>query len=289
MALILELVMVYLLMNRNFTNVKLGMSPNSLPHSPQKTEQLETIGFLATGIAHDFNNLLTSIVGQTSLAMATLPRDNVARSHMEKAMQAAELATELTRQLLAYASSYDAPDELVDLNQLVNDNINLLNTTLLKQVRLQLDLKSNIPPIEAKRVHIQQIIMNLIINAAEAINDDDGIVLLRSGQETLRENENKYRLVNGRSLPSGSYIYFQVTDTGSGIEDHQLQKIFSPFFSTKPSGRGLGLATVLDIVSLYQGGVTVESQPGLGSTFCVFLPLPSYVGQMLNSNHLPLS
>ena len=282
MALVLESIKFYILNKSQSTNVKLVMSPNSTPHMPQKTEQLETIGLLATGIAHDFSNLLTSIVGQTSLAMATLPQDNVARSHMEKAMKAAELAAELTRQLLAYASSSDAPDELVDLNQLVNDNINLLNTTLLKTIKLQLDLKPNIPPIEAKRVHIQQIIMNLIINAAESIKDDKGIVLLRSGQETFRENNNKYRFVNGRSLPPGSYIYLQVTDTGVGIDDHQLQKIFSPFFTTKPAGRGLGLATVLDIVSLYHGGVTVESQLGLGSTFCVFLPLPTYMGRMPN-------
>jgi signal transduction histidine kinase len=259
------------------------MSPNSLPPISPKTEQLETIGFLATGIAHDFSNLLTSIVGQTSLAMATLPCGNVARSHMEKAMKAAELASELTRQLLAYASSQDAPDELVNLNRLVNDNVSLLSTTLFKEVRLQLDLTPNIPPIEAKRIHIQQIIMNLIINAAESIEDGNGIVLLRSGRETFRENDKRPPFVNGRSLSPGSYIYLQVTDTGSGIEDHHLQKIFSPFFSTKPSGRGLGLATVLDIVSLYKGGISVESQLGLGSTFCVFLPLPPFIGRMPNS------
>jgi len=265
------------------TNVKLAMSPNSLPQSPPKTEQLETIGFLATGIAHDFSNLLTSIVGQTSLAMATLPSGNVARSHMEKAMKAAEMAAELTRQLLVYVGSQDAPDELINLNQLVNDNISLLSTTLFKKTSLQLDLTPNIPPVEAKRVHIQQIIMNLIINAAESIEDSNGIVLLRSGQETLREDENRHHFVNGRSLPPGPYIYLQVTDTGNGIEDHHLQKVFSPFFSTKPAGRGLGLATVLDIVSLYNGAISVESQMGLGTTFCVFLPLPPYIGQIPKS------
>ena len=262
------------------------MSPNSLPQSSSHTHQLETIGFLATGIAHDFSNLLTSIVGQTSLALATLPQDNVARSHIEKAMQAAEFAAELTRQLLTYANSHDAPDELINLNQLVNDNISLLNTTLLNGVSLQLDLTPNIPPVEAKRAHIQQIIMNLIINAAESIEGGNGIVLLRTGQETLHPKENKYCFINGRSLHPGPYIYLQVTDTGSGMDDHQIQQIFSPFFTTKPSGRGLGLSTVLDIVNLYKGGITVESQPGLGTTFCVFLPLPTYVGMMPNNSTL---
>jgi signal transduction histidine kinase len=247
---------------------------------------METIGFLATGIAHDFSNLLTSIVGQTSLALATLPQDTVARSHIEKAMQAAEFAAELTRQLLTYANSQDVPDELLDLNQLVNANISLLNTTLLNGVSLQLDLAENLPPIEAKRAHIQQIIMNLIINAAESIEDGKGIVLLRTGCETVQENEKRYKFVNGRSLYPGAYIYLQITDTGCGMSRQQIQQIFSPFYTTKPTGRGLGLSTILDIVNLYHGGVTVESQPNLGTTFCIFLPLPTHVGLMPNMTML---
>lgn len=267
-------------------HVKLDMSPNSLPQTSAQAQQLETIGFLATGIAHDFSNLLTSIVGQTSLALATLPQDNVARLHIEKAMQAAEFAAELTRQLLTYANSHDAPDELINLNQLVNDNISLLNTTLLNGVSLQLDLTPNLPPIEAKRAHIQQIIMNLIINAAESIEDGHGIVLLRTGLETVREGQTQQHLANGRSLTPGPHIFLQVTDTGCGMTQKQVSHIFSPFFTTKPAGRGLGLATVLDVVNLYNGGITVESQPGLGSTFCVFLPLPTHLGAMPNMSTL---
>lgn len=261
------------------------MSSNS-PPPKSHAQQMETIGFLATGIAHDFSNLLTSIVGQTSLALATLPQDTVARSHIEKAMQAAEFAAELTRQLLTYANSQDAPDELIDLNQLINANISLLNTTLLNGVSLQLDLATNLPPIEAKRAHIQQIIMNLIINAAESIEGGKGIVLLRTGCETVQENEERYKFVNGRSLYPGAYIYLQITDTGCGMNSQQIQKIFSPFYTTKPSGRGLGLSTILDIVNLYQGGVTVESQPDLGTTFCIFLPLPTHLGLMPNMTML---
>ncbi|MCA9901804.1 MAG: hypothetical protein H6654_12685 [Ardenticatenaceae bacterium] len=257
------------------------MSSNTSPPKPY-TQQLETIGFLATGIAHDFSNLLTSIVGQTSLALATLPQDNAARSHIEKAMQAAEFAAELTRQLLTYANSEDAPNELIDLNQLINDTIGLLNTTLLNGLSLQLDLANNLPPIEAKRAHMQQIIMNLIINAAESIENGQGIVLLRTGIEILREHDNRYKFANGRSPLPGSYTFLQITDTGCGMSCQQLQKIFSPFFTTKPTGRGLGLSTVLDIVSFYQGGITVESQPQLGTTFCIFLPLPTHLGIMPN-------
>lgn len=262
------------------------MSSNLPSHLNSQAHQLETIGFLATGIAHDFSNLLTSIVGQTSLALATLPQDNVARSHIEKAMQAAEFAAELTRQLLTYANSQDAPDELIDLNQLVNDNISLLNTTLLNGVTLQLDLTPNIPPVEAKRAHIQQIIMNLIINAAESIENGKGIVLLRTGSEILREEERRHKFINGRSPHPGCYVYLQVTDTGSGMTPRQMQQIFSPFFTTKPTGRGLGLTTVLDMVNLYQGGITLESQPGLGTTFCIFLPLPTHLGNIPNTSTL---
>lgn len=262
------------------------MSSKSPPHPNPQAQQLETIGFLATGIAHDFSNLLTSIVGQTSLALATLPQDNVARSHIEKAMQAAEFAAELTRQLLTYASSQDAPDELIDLNELIKDNISLLNTTLLNGVSLQLDLMPNIPPVEAKRAHIQQLIMNLIINAAESIEGGSGLVLLRTSRDTIRENDKQYQFINTRSLHPGSYVYFQVTDTGSGMTPYQIQQVFSPFFTTKPSGRGLGLSTVLDIVNLYKGGIQVDSQPGLGTTFNIYLPLPTHLGTMPNTTTL---
>ncbi len=269
-----------------FRQVKLDMSSNSPPHSNPQAQQLETIGFLATGIAHDFSNLLTSIVGQTSLALATLPQDNVARLHIEKAMQAAEFAAELTRQLLTYATSQDAPDELIDLNELIKDNISLLNTTLLNGVSLQLDLMPNIPPIEAKRAHIQQLIMNLIINAAESIEGGMGFVILRTGKEIIREDDRCYHFVNTRSLHSGCYIYFKVTDTGCGMTPYQVQQVFSPFYTTKPSGRGLGLATVLDIVNLYRGGIVVDSQPGLGTTFNIYLPLPTHLGAMANTSTL---
>lgn len=259
------------------------MSSNSPPHSNPQAHQLETIGFLATGIAHDFSNLLTSIVGQTSLALATLPQDNVARFHIEKAMQAAEFAAELTRQLLTYATSQDAPDELIDLNELIKDNISLLNTTLLNGVSLQLDLMPNLPPVEAKRAHIQQLIMNLIINAAESIEGGMGFILLRTGRELVQENDRQHQFINARSLHPGCYVYFQITDTGCGMTPYQLQRVFSPFFTTKPSGRGMGLSTVLDIVNLYKGGIQVDSQPGLGTTFNVYLPLPTHLGTMPNT------
>ena len=256
------------------------MSPDLPLSTNAQTQQFETIGFLAAGIAHDFNNLLTSIVGQTSLALATLPQGNVARSHIEKAIEAAEFAAELTQHLLTYTNSNDAPDEMINLNQLVKKNVNLLNATLLNGVSKQLDLAPNLPPIEAKWAHIQQIIMNLMINSAESIVEGNGIVLLRTGVETLQSEDGKHNFVNGRSPNPGQYVYLQVSDTGCGIETRQIEQIFSPTFSTKPAGRGLGLATVLDIVNLYEGGISVESQLGLGTTFCVFLPLPSCLGMM---------
>ncbi len=263
------------------------MSSNSSSPPSSHVHQLETIGFLATGIAHDFSNLLTSIVGQTSLALANLPQDNVARFHIEKAMQAAEFAAELTRQLLTYAAtSQDAPDELINLNELIKDNVSLLNTTLLNGVSLQLDLMPSMPPVEAKRAHIQQLIMNLIINAAESIEGGKGLVLLGTGKEMIQEDSQQHHFLNTNSLHPGCYVYFQVTDTGCGITPYQLQQVFSPFFTTKPSGRGLGLSTVLEVVNLYRGGIEVNSQPGVGTTFRIYLPLPTHLGTMANTSTL---
>ena len=244
------------------------MSSNSPPHTNSQTHQLETIGFLATGIAHDFSNLLTSIVGQTSLALATLPQDNVARFHIEKAMQAAEFAAELTRQLLTYASSQDAPDELIDLNELIKDNISLLNTTLLNGVSLQLDLMPNIPPLEAKRAHFQQLIMNLIINACDAVSQkqqDEGVKTLGEiviGCHLIEDDEQQR-------------VEIYVQDNGCGMSELSCRRAFEAFYTTKDvaSGTGLGLSISYDIIQQHDGELTVESLPGVGSVFRFSLPV----------------
>lgn len=240
-----------------------------------RSQQLETLGLIASGVAHDFNNLLTSILGQSSLALATLPQNDVARKHIEKAMEAAEFATALTQQLLEFASDRSAEAQLTDLNGILRDNASLLGMSLLDGVTLQLELTPNLPSALLKRTQIQQLIMNLIVNAAESICEPGGVVTVRTGHRVFSDKDLMPTFVNGRSLASGHYLYLQVADNGVGMSPPMLAHIFDPFFSTKNNGRGLGLATLLEIVNQHQGGVTVESAPNQGSTFTVYLPVCS--------------
>jgi signal transduction histidine kinase len=248
------------------------MEPKSQQIPPHHAQQLETLGLMTSGIVHDFNNLLASIVGQTSLALAKMPVGDAARPHVEKVMKAAEYATALTHQLLTYASGDPSRLETIDLNQLIRDNVNLLNLVFLESVTLQLELAPQLPAIEVKRAHLQQVVMNLVINAAEATRGCAGLVTIRTGRQTLLPGGNTYRFLKGRSPMPGEYVYIQVSDTGIGIDEATLTRIFDPFFTTKVHGKGLGLSTILNIVNLYKGGIAVESTLGCGATFTVFFP-----------------
>jgi two-component system, cell cycle sensor histidine kinase and response regulator CckA len=243
--------------------------PSQKPN--MQDQQLETLGLIASGIAHDFNNLLTSIIGQSSLALAVLPAENAARKHIEKAMKAAEFATALTRQLLDYASNNDSPSSLIILNHLIKDNVTILNMTLPDNIALKLELAPNLLPAVLKRTQIQQLLMNLIINSVESINDS-GTIILRTGIHTFFSTNPGFPLINSCQLIPGDYVYLEVEDTGIGIENGTMTEMFKPFFTTKTDGRGLGLATILKTVKEHHGAITVKSQPDIGTKFTVFFP-----------------
>lgn len=252
-----------------------------------QTEQLETLGMLASGIAHDFNNLLTSIVGQTSLALLMLPPEDSARKHLEKALQAAEVAAGLSKQLLDYAGNQNSKIEPVNLNELISANFNLYNLLFLHAGCIRLELAPSIPHIEVRPVHIQQILMNLIINAAEAMSGGDEMVTIRTGIENryLQDENGKRDRCIPRKIP---FVYLQVQDCGRGMSKKILDQIFDPFFSTKPTGNGIGLPTVKEIVRSYGGAINVSSQLNVGTTFTVYLPtVPIKPRQPQQKNSLP--
>ncbi len=240
-------------------------------YPPKDSETLETLGLLAGGIAHDFNNLLTSIIGQTSLALATLPTDSKARRYIENSLQAAEMAAVLTQQLLSYANNKDTRPEEISINQFIRDNLILLNMFLLNGSSLQVDLAPALPPVRASRAHIQQILMNLVLNASEALQDDDDTVTIKTGRALL-DGQEDILTANGRALSPGEYVTIQIIDTGKGMNEATLAKIFQPFFTTKRHGRGLGLSTILEIVTRDNGGIHVKSKPEQGTTFTIYLP-----------------
>lgn len=237
-----------------------------------QTQKLESIGLLAGGIAHDFNNLLTAMLGQNSLALIKLPTDSPARRHLEKSVVSAKRAADLTRQLLAYAGKGQFLIESIDLNVLVREGTGLLETVLPKQASLNLSLAKPLPPIEADRGQIQQIMMNLVINASEAIDEQSGQVWIRTYLQTVSADEQATGLILPEPMGSGTYVCLEVSDTGRGMTQADQERIFDPYYSTKGQGRGLGLSATLGIIRSYQGYLQLQSILGQGSRFQVYFP-----------------
>ena len=242
-----------------------------LEEQMRETQKLESLGVLAGGVAHDFNNLLTGILGNTSLALETIPRDNPARNVLDDVLRASERAAHLTRQMLAYAGKGRFLLEKVNLSQVVREIANLVQISIPKNVQLRLELDDQLPPIEADPGQIQQIVMNLVINGAEAIPADlNGTVLVTTGGHQV--DEEYLRTLSVDEIPPGLYVALEVHDTGIGMDLATQAKIFDPFFSTKFAGRGLGLAATLGIVRGHKGAIKVYSTPARGTTFKVLFP-----------------
>jgi two-component system CheB/CheR fusion protein len=238
----------------------------------QETQKLESLGLLAGGIAHDFNNLLTGVLGNASLALAHIGPDQPMRLRLRDIVAAAERAAFLTRQMLAYAGKGQFLTAIIDLSDLVREISALVRTSIPKAVDLKLDLAPKLPPIEADPAQIQQVLMNLVINGAEAIGENTGgTVTVRT---SLREVSHREvgELFKSEPAEPGMYLQLEVIDTGIGMDEAIKARIFDPFFTTKFTGRGLGLAAVQGIVRQHRGVIFVHSAPGRGTTFRVLLP-----------------
>ena len=241
--------------------------------SLRHAQKLESIGTLAGGIAHDFNNLLNAILGQSALALGKLPKESPAGSNVTKAINAAERAAELTRQLLAYSGKGKFVTEDLDLNHLVRDNVQMLEVSVPKSARLRLELDASAPHIRGDAGQIQQVVMNLIINAGEALGTDPGEITIGTGHVVLGPDDDAFRAYTHEPLAQGEYAFLRVSDTGRGISEEALSRIFDPFYTTKFTGRGLGLAAVLGIVRGHQGGIRIVSRVGSGTQFDVVFPM----------------
>lgn len=230
-------------------------------------QKLESTGLLAGGIAHDFNNLLVGILGGISYALEVLPASHEARRSLQDALLASERAAMLTRQMLNYAGKGKFVVERVDLREVVRSTCDLVRASIPKMIHLNVETGRDTPTLEADSSQIQQIVMNLIINAAEAIGEErSAIVSVRTGAEFLNDGDPV------EDISPGLYAVLEVTDTGCGMTEEVQARIFEPFFTTKFTGRGLGLAAVTGIVRSGKGAIWVQSAPGRGSTIRVFLP-----------------
>jgi PAS domain S-box-containing protein len=237
------------------------------------SQKLESLGVLAGGIAHDFNNLLTTILGNAELAALGIPSESPAQPFLAQIDEAVLKAANLTRQLLAYAGKGRFVLADIDLNLLVREMTQLLSVTITKKVVIRYDLAPSLPLVSADPSQIQQVVMNLVTNASEAIGDErSGLVTIRTSTQIL---DDVYVRSIGSALPlaPGHFVILEVTDTGCGMTPAIVDRIFDPFFTTKFSGRGLGLSAMLGILRSHHGSIKIYSEPGKGSTFKVFLPV----------------
>ena len=237
----------------------------------QHTQRLESLGVLAGGIAHDFNNLLAGILGSAELALLRLPQDAPARPEVEQIVTATHRAADLTGQMLAYSGRGTFRVQPVLLSALIREMEPLLRASLRKTCALEFHLGESLPAIEADATQLRQVLLNLVLNAGEAIGDAAGVVTARVA---VRECDRAY-LAGGvldAKLPEGPYVALEVTDTGCGMSGETQAKMFEPFFTTKFTGRGLGLAAVLGIVRGHRGTIRVTSEPGRGTQIEVLFP-----------------
>jgi PAS domain S-box-containing protein len=237
----------------------------------QHMQKLESLGVLAGGIAHDFNNILMVVLGNADLALSDLPSESLIRPSIEAIVKSSRRAANLCRQMLAYSGKGRFVVEAVDLQNLVEEISNMMEVSISKKTVLRYDFASNLPLIEADASQISQIVMNLVINASEAIGDRSGLISISTGAMHCDRTYLSAAYLD-ENLPEGLYVYLEVADTGSGMDPDTLAKIFDPFFTTKFTGRGLGLSAVLGIVRGHKGALRVYTEPGRGTTFKVLFP-----------------
>ena len=243
----------------------------ALEQQVQQTQKLESLGVLAGGIAHDFNNLLMGVLGNADLALEEISPVSPVSSCLQDIVTAAKRAAELCRQMLAYSGRGRFVVEAINLNELIREMSHLLEVSISKKVVLKHNMANNLPLVDVDATQMRQVIMNLITNASEAIGERSGVISLTTGAMEC-DQAYLHDIFIDTELPDGDYIFIEVADTGEGMDQETLKKIFDPFYTTKFTGRGLGLAAVLGIIRGHKGAIKVYSETGRGSTFKILLP-----------------
>lgn len=243
-----------------------------IEHQMQQAQKLESLGLLAGGIAHDFSNLLMGMLGHADLALTKVVADDGARHHIEEVVASAQRAAELANQLLAYSGEGKFLLEVVNLSNVVEDLSGLLKVSITKKAMLHVNLDPALPPVECDATQIRQVLMNIIVNASDALENRPGTITVETGLARLSAEKLTGSANWGAALKEGDYVYVKITDTGIGMDEDTMSRIFDPFFSTKFAGHGLGLAAALGIVRSHHGTIRITSTPGQGSVFTVYLP-----------------
>lgn len=238
----------------------------------QYTQRLESLGVLAGGIAHDFNNILQIIMGNIDMLETDISATSPSHKYIEQLRKSVDRASSLTHQMLAYSGRRNVALDAIDMGAVVHETVQFVQASLSKKVMLQIDLAEDLPFIEADAAQIEQVVMNLVLNAAESLDEERGgmvmvsTLLLHCSRDYLKKSRALYK------APEGHYVCLQVVDTGCGMSKETMKKLFEPFYTTKFPGRGLGMAAVLGIMSSHKGAIIVQSSPGKGTTVRALFP-----------------
>ena len=251
--------------------VRAAEEREKMEHKLLEVQKLESLGILAGGVAHDFNNLLTAMMGHASLARLSLGPASPVVGNLNQIEQAAKLAAGLCQQLLAYAGRGRLDPRETDLSALVRDTGDLIRVSVGSHARLQFNLAPDLPAIMADPDQLRQVLLNIVLNAAEAIGRQDGLIVVSTRLAPIDAAWLSEASIGQQLLP-GDYPCLEITDNGPGMEADARARVFDPFFSTKGSGRGLGLAAALGIIRSHQGALNLWSQPGQGAHFALIFP-----------------
>jgi len=248
-----------------------------LERQMQHAQKLESLGVLAGGIAHDFNNLLMVILGNAEMALSSLEPASPVRASVQAIETATYRAASLVKQLLAYAGQSLVALEQVDARALVSEMRSLLRELIPGRIVFSCDLEPDLPTFAADPGQVRQVLTSLITNAAEAIAGIQGAIVLSVGamycEREYLESCSEIVRAGSDPLAEGRYVYFEVVDNGCGMDSQTLARVFDPFFSTKFTGRGLGMSAVLGIVRAHNGAIRIDSTPGTGTTFRLLFPV----------------
>lgn len=260
------------LQQRGEENSRLQEEHLNLERQLLQSQKLESLGVMAGGIAHDFNNLLQAIFGNLELASMKIAADSAPHKYIGRAMTSARRAALLTNLMLTYMGKGLIVKKALDLNEMVRENAELFGSATTTAVPVELSLSSWLPSIMADEAQIQQVVMNLLTNAAESIELQPRFIRLTTGIQRCDEACLASCLLDERSAP-GEHVFLEVSDNGCGMSEETLQRLFDPFFTTKFPGRGLGMSAVMGIIRTHNGALFVESELGKGTTFRALFPV----------------
>lgn len=248
---------------RRQTEEALRKSQEQLIHA----QKMEAVGKLASGVAHDFNNLMTVVGGYSELLLQTMSQEAEGYDDIAEIKKAGDRAAVLTRQLLAFSSKQTMQPKVLNMNSVIEDMLKMLRRLLTPSISITTELEPDLLAVKADPGHLEQVLMNLVVNARDAM-PDGGVITIRT------TNAKNPKLGDQPAAPSGNCACLSVIDTGTGMEKAILDRVFEPFFTTKPAGKGtgLGLSVVYGIVKQHSGNLRVASEPGRGTQFDVFLP-----------------